>query len=208
MKGLANITRLQVVMIIVELILLVAQIYLVFIKGDKPKSIICGLILIIVSIFNMFLGSFVKYTSREIIKCARHVDIVDNIIQVTALNYFYAKKYHMRFDIEKIKRELNQDDLQIVAVPDMFDEEPASDEEIAESIEFMKDWNIGIIHRVLTTSLLRGDITGSQRRLLIKHALSGINNISDNSFVWKKREDGSEYYKVYYNFEDESLECL
>ena len=125
------------------------------------------------------------------------------------MNCFYAKKLQYKFDIEKIERELSQDELEIIAVPEMFyKEEKASDEEIEKSIQYMKDWNIGVIHRVLLTSLTKGFITGEQRKLLLNHGLAGINNINDDTFVFDKRIGDRDFYKMSLVFEDESDEVL
>lgn len=206
-KIVSKTAQLQVVMMIFEFVLLILEVYLM-ISGHKREVRICALVLILVSLVNIALGSFSRRISKELGKCALHVDIIDNIVKVTVLNYFYAKKYHMKFDIEKIERELNPDDLNIISVPDMFSEEPASDEEIMKSIEYMKDWNIDIIHRVLTTSLVRGYITGAQRRFLLDHALDNINNINDKAFHVKMMKDGSGTYKLYYKHAtEEEMRC-
>ena len=196
------IDTIQIGLVISEIILILVQLYVSFIAHNRDLGMKVSVFVIVLGIINIVFGLCNKKFLRAFSNCAKHLEIVDNIVQVTAYNYYYAKKYHMRFDTERIKKELDQDELQLVYVPEMFDEEPASDDEILESITFMKEWNIDVMHRVLSMSLAKGFITGPQRKILLERGLSCINNINDKSFTAKKRAD--DLYDVRYNFNTEN----
>lgn len=148
--------------------------------------------------------TFYKYNnfSRNIIKYSMLTNAINNIIKVTAMNYFYATKMKRKFNIEKIN-ELNKDNWEFAYVPDMLDlNNEASEEEIEQSIEYMKKWNIDIINSILTNCLISGIINGEVRRILLKYALSGIDSINDSSVTFQGTKNNKDIYKIKLQFKD------
>lgn len=203
-KIVKNFTKLQITLIILEVAFVIAICYV----NSNPESALYSFRFHLSMIAILF-GCLCIYTtrkynvlSREMDKYSNIVRVVDNIVRVTAMNYFYANKMKKKFDIEKISK-LDKSEFQFAYVPDMLDmESEATEDEIKASIEYMKDWNIGVLHSLLTHCINTKYISGEVRRILIKHFLAGINNISSDSFIYQKTEDGKEYYQMSLQWEE------
>ena len=203
-KIVKNFTKLQITLIIMEILLVIAICYV----NSNPESALYSFRFYL-SVIAILFGCLCIYTthkynilSREMGKYSNMVRVVDNIVRVTAMNYFYANRMKKKFDIDKISK-LDKSEFQFAYVPDMLDlESEATEEEIKASIEYMKDWNIGVLHSLLTHCINTKYISGEARRILIKHFLAGINNINDESFVYQKTEDGKEFYRMSLQWEE------
>lgn len=202
-KIVKNIIKIIFVLLAIEAFLSV----LFFFVSKKEVSILypyrvpLGLLVIFIGCILWYISYKYLKLYKEMRKYSRLISAITNIVNVTAMNYFYANKMKRKFNVDKIHN-LNKYDFQFAYIPDMLDmENEATEDEIKSSIQVMKDWNIGVIHTLLTHCLNTGYISGNVRRILIDHALSGINSINDNCFTFDRKEGDHEYYSMKLDFD-------